>query len=69
MVLKEEIFNSSALGICGGLKITDFVTVFNLGGCVGLERRDFNSFYFGQDVVVLEEVIFNSFYIWRMWWS
>ena len=41
MVFKEEIFNSFCFGICGGLKITDFVTVFTLGGCVGLEIRDY----------------------------
>ena len=27
MVLKEVIFNSFSFGACGGLKITDFVTV------------------------------------------
>ena len=41
VVLKEEIFNSSALGICGGLKITDFVTVLLWEGVLVLKIRDY----------------------------
>ena len=39
--VKKRFLTVSALGICGGLKITDFATVSTLGGCDDLERRDF----------------------------
>ena len=46
MVLKEQIFNSSTLGGCGGPERTDFNSS-TLGGCGGLERTGFQQFLLG----------------------